>query len=60
MQVWKRALDKKVAILPGTPFYTDGSGDQGIRLNFSNSDVEKIEAGITRLAGVLEEYRRAA
>jgi len=60
MQVWKRALDKKVAILPGTPFYTDGGGDQGIRLNFSNSDVEKIEAGITRLAGVLEEYMRAA
>lgn len=55
MEVWKRALEKNVAILPGTPFYTDGGGDHGIRLNFSNSDAEKIETGITRLAGVLHE-----
>lgn len=59
MEVWKRALEKRVAILPGTPFYTDGRGDQGIRLNFSNSDEEKIEEGIIRLSGVLEEYMRA-
>lgn len=56
MEVWRRALEENVAILPGTPFYTDGGGDHGIRLNFSNSDAEKIETGITRLAGVLHEY----
>lgn len=56
MELWKRARAKNVAILPGTPFYTDGQGDRGVRLNFSNSDEEKIVAGVTRLAGVLEQY----
>jgi len=56
MELWRRALKENVAILPGTPFYTDGRGDQGVRLNFSNSDEEKIVAGMTRLAGVLKGY----
>ncbi len=56
MELWRRALAEKVAILPGTPFYTDGGGESGVRLNFSNSDEEKIVAGMTRLARVLEAY----
>lgn len=56
MELWKRALEKKVAILPGTPFYTDGGGDNGVRLNFSNADAEKIRIGISRLAEVLGDY----
>ncbi|HUU74487.1 MAG TPA: PLP-dependent aminotransferase family protein [Methanoregulaceae archaeon] len=56
MELWRRALAKNVAILPGTPFYTDGTGDRGVRLNFSNADPERIQAGISRLAQVLAEY----
>ena len=56
MEVWRRAMEEKVAILPGTPFYTDGDGDRGVRLNFSNADPEKIRTGIARLADVLERY----
>jgi 2-aminoadipate transaminase len=56
MELWRRALAENVAILPGTPFYTDGAGDHGVRLNFSNSDEERIVAGMTLLARVLERY----
>lgn len=55
MELWRRALEKNGAILPGTPFYTDGGGDSGVRLNFSNADAETIEIGISRLAKVLED-----
>jgi 2-aminoadipate transaminase len=37
---------KKVAFLPGTHFYADGSGKNTIRLNFSNASLEQIENGI--------------
>ncbi len=56
MELWRRAMEEKVAILPGTPFYTDGDGDRGVRLNFSNADPGKIRTGIGRLADVLERY----
>ncbi|MDD1716267.1 MAG: PLP-dependent aminotransferase family protein [Methanolinea sp.] len=56
MELYRKTLEEKVAILPGTPFYTDGGGDRGVRLNFSNSDEGKIRTGIARLAGVLENY----
>lgn len=55
MDLWRRALENNVAILPGTPFYTDGGGDNGVRLNFSNEDAEKIEIGISRLAAALKD-----
>lgn len=60
MELWRRALEKNVAILPGTPFYTDGGGDSGVRLNFSNADAEGIRIGISRLAGVMQEYMDTA
>lgn len=58
MELYRRALAENVAILPGTPFYTNGAGDQGVRLNFSNADEEKITEGMTRLARVLHAYIR--
>jgi 2-aminoadipate transaminase len=56
MELWRRAMEEKVAILPGMPFYTDGDGDRGVRLNFSNTDPEKIRTGISRLAEILDSY----
>ncbi|MDD1724848.1 MAG: PLP-dependent aminotransferase family protein [Methanospirillum sp.] len=55
MEVFNRALEKKVAILPGVPFYTGTGGLSTMRLNFTNSTPVQIEEGITRLAGVLRE-----
>ncbi len=49
----KRSLAENVAVVPGTPFYTDGGGDNALRLNFSNADSDEIREGIRRLAKVI-------
>ncbi|MFH0967302.1 MAG: PLP-dependent aminotransferase family protein [Methanobacteriota archaeon] len=54
--LFERALKENVAILPGTPFYTDGGGETTMRLNFSNSTPDRIEEGISRLGRVLRQY----
>jgi 2-aminoadipate transaminase len=52
-RVFEQALKEGVAVLPGTPFYTDGGGGNTIRLNFSNSTEQKIITGMERLSDVL-------
>lgn len=52
--LFKLAAEENVAFVPGRPFYVDGGGDNTMRLNFSNSDEEKIEEGIKRLAKVIK------
>lgn len=59
MEVFEHALKRDVAVLPGTPFYTDGGGNNTLRLNFSNSTPEKIRTGLERLAGVIRELSRS-
>jgi 2-aminoadipate transaminase len=54
-EVFDRALKKDVAVLPGTPFYTDGGGGNTIRLNFSNSTEQKIIIGMERFSQVLHD-----
>jgi len=39
-----------VVVVPGAPFYTDDSGVNTIRLNFSRSSKEDIQEGIEKLA----------
>ncbi|WP_457754370.1 aminotransferase-like domain-containing protein [Thermococcus sp.] len=41
---------KGVVVVPGKPFYTDESGRNTIRLNFSRPSKEDIDEGIKRLA----------
>ncbi|MCX7921466.1 MAG: PLP-dependent aminotransferase family protein [Clostridia bacterium] len=53
LEVFNRAMEERVAFVPGMPFYTDNKGDNTVRLNFSNSNEEKIEEGIKRLTKVL-------
>jgi 2-aminoadipate transaminase len=52
-KVFEQALRVGVAVLPGTPFYTDGGGENTIRLNFSNSTEQKIITGMERFAHVM-------
>jgi 2-aminoadipate transaminase len=52
-RVFEQALNAGVAVLPGTPFYTDGGGEDTIRLNFSNSTEQKIITGMERFSHVL-------
>ncbi len=50
-----RAIAARVAYVPGTGFYADGSGTGNIRLNFSFPPPERIREGVRRLAGVMEQ-----
>jgi 2-aminoadipate transaminase len=54
LKLFKLATEENVAFVPGRAFYVDGGGDNTLRLNFSNSDEEKIEEGIKRLAKVIK------
>lgn len=58
MKVFREGIEKKVAVLPGMPFFVDGGGDDTIRLNFSSADEEKITEGMHRLAGVINGFSR--
>jgi len=48
-----RAAADGVAIVPGGPFYPDGSGTTNVRLSFSNVADELIDVGIDRLAALV-------
>ena len=54
LHLFKLATAENVVFVPGRAFYVDGGGDNTLRLNFSNSDEEKIEEGIKRLAKVIK------
>lgn len=50
-----RAVAARVAYVPGTGFYADGSGTGNMRLNFSFPTPERIREGVRRLASVMEQ-----
>jgi len=56
--VFDEGVRKKVAVLPGLPFYVDGGGTDTIRLNFSSASEEWIREGMRRLAQVVASLRR--
>jgi 2-aminoadipate transaminase len=55
MKLLETAVEAKVAFVPGTVFYPDGTGLNTMRLNFSNAKPEAIKEGIARLGAVLEQ-----
>lgn len=50
MELFNVALEKRVAFVPGIPFYVDGGGVNTLRLNYTNSDEDKITEGMKKLA----------
>jgi 2-aminoadipate transaminase len=50
-----RAIAARVAYVPGTGFYADGTGTAYMRLNFSFSSPERLREGVRRLSGVMEQ-----
>jgi len=56
MDLLEAAIKEKVAFVPGRAFYTDGTGGNTMRLNFSNSDAERIEDGVARLGRCARDY----
>jgi 2-aminoadipate transaminase len=54
-ELFKAAVKRNVAYVPGTTFFALGGGENTMRLNFSYASPEKIKIGIERLAEVLKE-----
>ena len=55
MEVFRRAIECKVAFVPGDPFYVNKKDVNTLRLNYSSVDEETIRTGIKRLGGVLKQ-----
>jgi 2-aminoadipate transaminase len=49
----KRAIEKGVAFVPGTPFYSANPDNATLRLSFATADVDKIREGVARLGQAL-------
>jgi 2-aminoadipate transaminase len=54
-EVFKKAIERKVAFVPGGSFHPTGGGKNTMRINFSYSNTENIREGITRLGILLKE-----
>lgn len=52
-ELFQRANERKVAFVPGNPFYANQIDPSTFRLNYTNSDPQTIKEGIKRLSLVL-------
>jgi 2-aminoadipate transaminase len=50
-----RAIQGRVAYVPGVGFYADGQGVRNLRLCYSLPEPDRLREGVRRLAGVLDE-----
>ena len=55
--LFKAAIARKVAFVPGSAFYADVADDRHLRLNFSNSDEARIDEGMRRLGEAIRELQ---
>ncbi len=55
VQLLTKAVERKVAYVPGTHFCVDGGHLNTIRLNFSNSTLEQIDQGMSALNALVAE-----
>lgn len=53
-ELLERAMEQRVAFVPGQGFHVDGKGHNAMRLNFSNSTPAQIREGIHRIGGELQ------
>lgn len=55
VEMFPKALEKKVVYVPGDPFYVGLRDVNAMRLNYTNADSRTIEEGIKRLGKLLED-----
>lgn len=55
LSLFPKALEKKVAFVPGDPFYINMTNTNTMRLNYTNADRRMIDEGIRRLGELLNE-----
>ncbi|HHX62210.1 MAG TPA: PLP-dependent aminotransferase family protein [Epulopiscium sp.] len=53
-EILKKAIEQKVAFVPGQSFYAHGNVTNTFRLNYSNMPEERIKEGIQRLGAILD------
>ena len=53
VDIFQKAMEQKVAFVPGDPFYTSKTGVNTMRLNYTNATPEVIREGIKRLGSIL-------
>lgn len=54
-----KAIENNVAFVDGSTFFCNEQGHNTMRINFSYSDKEEIEAGVERLAKVIKDELKA-
>jgi 2-aminoadipate transaminase len=54
-KIFPKAIEEKIAYVPGEPFHPNGGGKNTMRLNFSACKPEVIWEGIKRLGKVIKE-----
>ncbi len=57
MELFELATTLKVAFVPGQAFFVDGSGQNTLRLSYSNTPESKIKEGMKRLAEAIAQLR---
>ena len=55
MELFPKAVEEKVAYVPGTPFYPIGGPNNTMRLNFSATNPERIREGVRRLSVMIKK-----
>ncbi|NLB71960.1 MAG: PLP-dependent aminotransferase family protein [Chloroflexi bacterium] len=55
LDLFPKAVEEKVAYVPGTPFYPNDGPTNTMRLNFSAADPEKITEGVRRLSVMIKK-----
>ena len=55
LKLFDIAIAKKVAFVPGHPFYVNPKTVNTMRLNYTNANSDTIKIGIKRLADALNE-----
>ncbi|MBE3074310.1 MAG: PLP-dependent aminotransferase family protein, partial [Actinobacteria bacterium] len=50
-----RAVTERVAYVPGTAFFADGTGHRNVRLSYCYPDPDRIREGVRRFASVVQD-----
>jgi 2-aminoadipate transaminase len=59
-KMFPRAIQNKVAYVPGRSFFVNGRGENTMRINFSHPADEMIPVGVERLAATIEAEMKAS
>ncbi|KUK62558.1 MAG: Putative transcriptional regulator, GntR family [Synergistales bacterium 57_84] len=54
-ELFKKAIEKKVAFVTGSPFFANGGGEHNARINYTYSKPDVIEEGVKRLGEAIRE-----